>query len=162
MIYKEYVDAGFSGATDDRPAFQEMLRDARNGRFSGVAVTKLDRFMPDARLMLNAIETLDRDKIAFITIKEGVDTSDKSTGRVILTIFPAIAEWERDRIRERTQEGRYATAKKGGLLGGFAPFGYRYVSRSDSHLAHLEIDPSQAEVVRDIFSLVIGAGFLRI
>ena len=94
-----------------------MLRDAEAGHFQRVAVTKLDRFMRDARELLNSIEDLDRLGVAFVAIREGVDTSDKGTGRLILTILAAIAEWEKDLILERTTEGRLATARKGGLLG---------------------------------------------
>ena len=127
-VYRVYSDPGYSGSSEDRPDYQQMLRDAEAGLFQGVAVNKLDRFMRDARLLLNAIEVLDENGVAFIAVKEGVDTRERGAGRLILTILAAIAEWERDRIQERTTEGRIATARKGGLLGGFVPYGYKYVA----------------------------------
>lgn len=157
-VFKEYPDPGYSGSTPNRPGFQQMLKDAEAGHFQVVAVTKLDRFMRDAREMLNAIEYLDRLEVSFVAVEEGVDTSDKGTGRLILTILAGIAEWEKDRILERTTEGRLATARKGGLLGGFVPFGYNYIPRTDGSLANLEINERQAAIVADMYRWLIEEG----
>ncbi len=67
-VYEIYSDPGYSGSTPDRPGFQRMLRDAEAGFFQLVVVTKLDRFMRDAREMLNAIEELKRYGVAFVAI----------------------------------------------------------------------------------------------
>jgi site-specific DNA recombinase len=154
-VYGEYSDPGYSGSTPNRPGFQRMLRDAEAGHFQRVAVTKLDRFKRDARELLNSIEDLDRLGVAFVAIREGVDTSDKGTGRLILTILAAIAEWEKDLILERTTEGRLATARKGGLLGGFVAYGFEYVPRSDGSLAHYVINERKATVALNMFGWVV-------
>ena len=132
-----------------------MLKDAEAGHFRLVVVTKLDRFMRNVLEMLNAIEELARHGVAFVAINEGIDTRDTGTGRLVLTIFSAIAEWERDRILERSTEGILATARKGGLLGGFVPYGYNYVPRSDGSFAHLVINERQAAVIMDMFCWLI-------
>lgn len=154
-VYREYSDPGYSGSSEDRPGFQQMLRDAEAGHIQVAAVSKLDRFMRDARLMLNAIEALEQQGVAFVAVKEGVDTSDKGTGRLVLTILAAIAEWERDRILERTTEGRLATARKGGLLGGFVSYGYNYIPKADGCLAHYEINERPAAVVMDMYRWLV-------
>ena len=58
-VADEYVDGGFSGGTDDRPALKRLLIDADRRRFSIVAVCKLDRFFRNLRLLLNNLHGLE-------------------------------------------------------------------------------------------------------
>lgn len=52
-VIDEYIDGGYSGGTDDRPALKCLLLDARQSRFNIIAVCKLDRFFRNLRLLLN-------------------------------------------------------------------------------------------------------------
>src|SRR3990172_48869 len=52
-VFHEYVDAGQSGGTDDRPAFKLLMQDAREKRFDVIAVCKMDRFFRNVRLLLD-------------------------------------------------------------------------------------------------------------
>ena len=58
---------------------------------------------------------------------------------------------ERRAILRRTRTGRLATARKGGLLGGFVPYGYDYVPKTNCSSAHLVINEAQARVIREMY-----------
>jgi len=66
-----------------------------------------------------------------------------------------LAEYERSKILERTRRGRMHKARQGVLACGPAPYGYRHVPARDGVPAHLEIDPHEAEVVRQIFDWLV-------
>ena len=68
-VFDEYVDAGHSGGTDERPAFKRLIRDAREKRFDIIAVSKLDRFFRNLRLLLNYLHELERLGIRYPNIK---------------------------------------------------------------------------------------------
>ncbi len=110
----EYVDQGVSGAKRSRPALDRLMADARLRRFDVVVVWKLDRF---GRSMINLIDhlrDLDALGIRFVAPTQGIDTDQRSpTGRLILHILAALAEFERELIRERTRAG-VAEAKRRG------------------------------------------------
>jgi len=74
-IADEYIDGGYSGGTDDRPAFKRLLLDAERKRFNIVAVCKLDRFFRNLRLLLNYLYGLEQLGIKFVSTQEGLDTS---------------------------------------------------------------------------------------
>ena len=59
-VFDEYVDGGYSGGTDDRPALKRLLIDASQHRFNLVSVCKLDRFFRNIRLLLNYIHNLEQ------------------------------------------------------------------------------------------------------
>jgi DNA invertase Pin-like site-specific DNA recombinase len=80
-----------------------------------VIVTSLDRFGRDTIHILNSIRILDEKGIKFISIKENIDTSDR-IGKFLLHILAAVAEMERELIRERMQAG-YEVALKEGRVG---------------------------------------------
>ena len=52
-VAEEYIDGGYSGGTDERPALKRLLADASQRRFNIIAVCKLDRFFRNLRLLLN-------------------------------------------------------------------------------------------------------------
>lgn len=117
---KQLEDAGcttifqekFSGTKIERPEFQKLLGTLQPG--DTLIVTKIDRF---ARSTIDAIQTvkmlLDRN-IAVHILNMGL-MENTPTGRLIFTIFSAFAEFERDLIVERTQEGRVSARKRKGL-----------------------------------------------
>jgi site-specific DNA recombinase len=75
------------------------------------------------------------------------------------SIITFINSWksgeERRGILRRTRTGRLAIARKGGLLGGFTPYGYSYVAKTPHSLASLVIDDGQARIIRDIYRWLV-------
>ena len=103
-VVSEFVDAGVSGSKDTRPALDEMMAAARAGRVDLVAVWRFDRFARSTRHLLIACEELRCAGVGFLSLREQVDTSTPM-GRAMFTIISAIAELEKDILRERVIAG---------------------------------------------------------
>ena len=110
-IYREKV----SGATRQRPEFQRMLDQIRVGDV--IVVWKLDRLARSTRDLLETIETIQEAGAKFQSISEPWADTTTHAGKMIMTIFAGIAEFERDLIRERTGAGREAAKKRGVQFG---------------------------------------------
>ena len=112
----EYVDAGISGAREQRPALDRLLADCRKRRVDAVVVYRYDRFARSLRQLVNALEEFRVLGVDFISLHEGVDTSTPN-GRLIFGIFASIAEFERELIRDRVRSGIAAAKARGKRLG---------------------------------------------
>lgn len=106
-----------SGATTARPQLDDLLGDLRDG--DTLVVWRLDRLGRSLRHLLETVEALEARGIGFRSLTESIDTTT-SGGRLIFAIFGAIAEFERNLIRERTQIGLTA-ARARGRTGGRPP-----------------------------------------
>ena len=100
-VEKIYIEK-ISGATKDRPKLNEMLDFVREDDV--VIVESISRFARNTKDLLELVELLDNKKVQFISKKETIDTSTPA-GKFMLTIFGAVAELERDYIKERQREG---------------------------------------------------------
>ncbi|MGG3654742.1 recombinase family protein [Bacillus pseudomycoides] len=93
----------FTGTKFDRPKFQELISVLENG--DTLVVTKLDRFARSAENAIQTIKMLFEKGVKVHVINMGV-VEDTPTGRLMFNIMSAFAEFERDMIVERTQEGK--------------------------------------------------------
>ena len=82
-----------------------------------------------------------------------VDDSPES--KMLLGMQGLFAEYERAKIMERTRRGKLHRAREGALVGGHAPYGYRWVKKSENGRARLDIDEYQAAVVRRMYRLLL-------
>ena len=149
-IYNIYTDAGYSGATTDRPALKKLLRDIKKGKINKVLVYKLDRLSRSQKdtLMLIEDEFL-ANGVDFVSMSENFDTST-AFGRAMVGILAVFAQLEREQIRERMAMGREARAKKGKFHGSnMIPIGYDYVD------GKLVVNEYEAMQVRKIFDMYI-------
>src|SRR5205807_564706 len=103
-----------SGATVERKGLEEAVAFLREG--DTLVVWRLDRLGRSLKHLIETISKLNNRKIGFKSITENIDTTT-SGGKLIFHIFGALAEFERDIIRERTQAGLQA-ARARGTLGG--------------------------------------------
>jgi DNA invertase Pin-like site-specific DNA recombinase len=116
----EYVDTGFSGSMRHRPALDRLLADARLKKFGTVLVWKMDRFGRSLQHLIENVQLLDFLGIRFIAPSQSIDTDGKSpTGKFLMHIFAAFAEFERDLIIERVKAGvaEYKRAFSAGEIG---------------------------------------------
>lgn len=110
-IYFEKI----TGTKNDRPEFQKLIREIKTG--DTLVVTKLDRFARSTQDALNTIKLLFEKGVKINVLNLGV-IENTSTGRLIFTIFSAFADFERDLIVERTQEGKEIAKQRPGFREG--------------------------------------------
>jgi DNA invertase Pin-like site-specific DNA recombinase len=112
----EYVDRGVSGAKDRRPALDQMLADAKRRKFDVVVCWRLDRLGRNLKHLISLLDELQALGVAFVSLAEGIDATTPA-GKLQMHILGAIAEFERDRIRERVRAGLARARAQGQRLG---------------------------------------------
>src|SRR5436853_3280926 len=115
-IVQEYADEGISGSKDSRPALDKLMKDARARKFDVVIVARFDRFARSVSHLLRALEEFNHLGIDFVSLSESIDTSTP-VGRMIFTVLGAVAELERNLIKERVHMGISRARKQGKRLG---------------------------------------------
>jgi DNA invertase Pin-like site-specific DNA recombinase len=110
-----YIDHK-SGKDDNRPDFQRMLNDARAHKFDVILVTKLDRVMRSVKNLLKVLEDLERWKVSLECVDQPIETGS-AMGKMMITILGAVAEFERELIRERVTDGIARAKSEGKQLG---------------------------------------------
>jgi putative DNA-invertase from lambdoid prophage Rac len=112
----EYVDRGVSGAKNRRPALDQLLADARRRRFDVLVCWRLDRLGRNLKHLITLLEELQALGVAFVSLAEGIDATTPA-GKLQMHILGAIAEFERERIRERVLAGLQRARTQGTRLG---------------------------------------------
>lgn len=112
----EFVDRGVSGAKDRRPALDALLQDARRRRCDVVVCWRLDRLGRNLKHLVTLLEELQALGVAFVSLAEGIDATTPA-GKLQMHILAAIAEFERERIRERVLAGLQRARAQGRVLG---------------------------------------------
>jgi DNA invertase Pin-like site-specific DNA recombinase len=115
-IADEYVDHGHSGSKDRRPQLDRLMKDARARKLDAVIVARFDRFARSVRHLIMALEEFNGLGVDFISLNESIDTST-AMGKMVFTILGAVAELERNIIRERVTIGLHRARKEGKTLG---------------------------------------------
>lgn len=115
-VAAEYVDHGVSGTKANRPELDRMMASARAKEVDAVMVWRFDRFGRSVIHLVEAMNELNALGIAFVSLNEAVDTTT-SGGKLVFTIFSAMAEFERDVIVERVNAG-LRSARARGVVGG--------------------------------------------
>lgn len=116
QIVEEFIDRGYSGAKDRRPALDRLMRASWAGAFHAVLVWRFDRFARSVKHLVAAMETFRTLRVEFISLQEQFDTSTP-IGQAMFTIIGAMAQLERDIIRERVKAGLERARVRGIRLG---------------------------------------------
>jgi site-specific DNA recombinase len=144
QIFKVYSGAGYSGATLERPALQQLLSDMKEGKIDIVLVYKIDRLTRSPKDFYQLIEFFEQSKIDFISITERFDTSTPA-GRLLRNIMLTFSQFERELTSERTKDKMLERAKKGMANGGLTPYGY--MRQNKKLIPH----PKEMEEIKSIF-----------
>jgi site-specific DNA recombinase len=150
-----YDDGGYSGATMDRPALQQLLADVKAGRVDTIVVYKIDRLTRSLADFAKIVEILDAKGASFVSVTQQFNTTT-SMGRLTLNVLLSFAQFEREVIGERIRDKIAASKKKGMWMGGVPPLGYQAEDRK------LVIVDSEAEIVRFIFRRYAELGSVRL
>ena len=114
-IVQEYTDR-ISGAKARRPGLDQMMADARRGRFDVVLVWASDRIARSVKHFLEVLDELNRIGVEYVRFREQIDTGGP-LGRAIVVIIGAVAELERNLIIERVRAGMRRARLEGQRIG---------------------------------------------
>jgi len=103
-VTAEYVDHGVSGSKDTRPQLNKLMAAAHRREFDAVVVWKIDRFGRSLKHLVTALADLSALNVAFVSLRDNLDLSTPS-GRLQFHIIAAMAEFERELIKERVRSG---------------------------------------------------------
>src|SRR6267142_4353440 len=145
-----FQDEGYSGAVLVRPGL-EALRDlAAEGQIAAALIYSPDRLSRKYAYQVLLSEELSRCGVELIFLKSPTGTTPED--QLLVQFQGMIAEYERAQIAERSRRGKRHKAKTGcvNVLSG-APYGYRYVKKSETTDACYLVDQVQAAVVREVF-----------
>lgn len=148
IVAAEFIDAGISGQTMDRPGLQAMLAAAEQGSFDILMVHELSRLSRSVFDTFAIFEELGRHQIGFVSVKEPQFDLTTPTGRFTLTLLAAINQYYIDILRMHTKKAKRQRAREGLYNASISPYGYR---RSEEPRQPPEIDEAEAKVVRATF-----------
>ena len=148
-IYKVYREEGVSAKNMERPKFQEMMQDMKDGKINKIIVYKLDRLTRSIQDLESICSMLEEYNCELESVVEEINTGN-ANGKFFIRMLTILAQLEIERTSERTKFGLVGAAKKG-HLSGRPPLGYKKVDNNKS----LFVDELQADVVKRIFSLYL-------
>ncbi len=142
-----YEDAGVSGATLDRPAFNQMVQDASSGMFDLIITYKMDRISRSLKNLLVLVEdTLSQIDISIKSVTESFMDTSTPEGMAMFQVLGTFSELERKQITRKLSDARAKKSDNGGYAGGYLPYGY------DSVKGKLVVNEEEADIVREIYS----------
>jgi site-specific DNA recombinase len=153
-----FEDEGFSGATLRRRGLERLRDLAAEGRFEVMLCHAPDRLARRYAYQVLLLEELQRAGVEVIFAKEP-ERSGTPEDELMRQFQGMIAEYERAQIAERCRRGKLHRARAGAVsVLARAPYGYRYVKKSEHADAVYEIDEAQAPIVREVFRRYIEDG----
>ena len=152
-----FQDEGYSGTTLIRPGLERLRDLAAEGQIEHVLIYAPDRLSRKYAYQVLLVEEFAKHAVAVVFIKSPPATTAEE--QLLLQFQGMIAEYERAQIAERTRRGKRHRAKAGSInvLSG-APYGFRYVKKSETCGSSYEVIEHEAETVRKIFELYTGTG----
>lgn len=151
----EVVDARsdefFSGKDTNRPAFQTILEDLKNGdgNWDTLIVYKLSRMTRSLRDGAEIFEKLFQQGRGFVSATENLDFSSPA-GRAMLGMMQVFNQFEREQSAENTRNKMLSIAARGEWPSGNPPFGYKRGKKKDNKLY---VDERNSAIVKDIFEM---------
>lgn len=146
VIINEYCDKAISGKTDNRAAFQKMIKDAKNGKFNYVLVYKLDRFARNRYDSAMYKNMLKKHNIKVISIMENI--SDSPEGIILESVLEGMAEYYSANLSQNIKRGMMENVLACKYNGHGLCLGYRITPEQ-----YYEIEPIGAKIVTEIFKM---------
>lgn len=146
-LVKVYEDAGISGATIDRPAFNRLLLDADDGIFDLILTYKIDRVSRSLKNLLILVEdTLNPMGVGLKSVTESFIDTSTPEGMAMFQVLGTFSELERKQITRKLRQARDMKFDSGGYAGGHLPYGY------DTVKGELVVNEEESRVVEWIFA----------
>jgi len=160
VIVKEYIEPGASATDDKRPVFQDMVNDAtmKAAPFQAIIVHSLSRFFRDLVMGAMYQKKLLKAGVSLVSITQ--QTSSDPSGDMQRHIFMLFDEYQSKEIAKHVLRGMQENARQGYFNGSKPPYGYKTVDAGQTGIRgrfkkKLEINPAEAEIVREIFTLYV-------
>ena len=151
-IVAEYVDEGWSGDVLARPELDKLRQDASSNAWEAVLTYDPDRLARRYSYQALVTEELEEKGIELLYIT--VDTPKNSEDKIFHGMRGLFAEYERAKIAERFRLGKMRKLSEGHVLLSEPPYGYNYIPKSDGQHGYLEVNPTEAVVVKRIFTWI--------
>ena len=143
-VVKHYIDRAISAKTDNRPQFQQMIKDSERGIFDIIIVWKLDRFARNRYDSARYKTQLKRNGVKLISATEVISAGPE--GIILESVLEGYAEYYSADLSEKVVRGMTENALKGIYNGGTIPFGYMI-----DETRHYQPDPLLAPYVEQTF-----------
>ena len=143
-VLRHYIDRAYSAKTDNRPEFQNMIKDSAKHLFDMVIVWKLDRFSRNRYDSARYKALLKRNGVKVVSATEVI--SEGAEGIILESVLEGYAEYYSADLAEKVSRGMTENALKGKFNGGNKPIGYVIDDEQ-----HFQIDPLTAPFVREAF-----------
>lgn len=151
-----YTDEGISGTKTNRPEFNRMIEDAKNGKIDLIITKSISRFARNTTVLLETIRELKNFNINVFFEEQNI-YSLSSEGELMITLMASLAQEEAHSMSENVRWRVKKDMEKGILYGGIGCYGYKLVGRN------LVVEPEQAKLVKRIFKMYLdGNGDTKI
>ena len=153
-----FQDEGYSGTTLVRPGLEQARDLAAEGQIENILIHSPDRLSRKYAYQVLLVEEFARHGVEIVFVKSPQVRTPED--QLLLQFQGMIAEYERAQIAERTRRGKRHRAKSGciNVLSG-APYGYRYIKKTETSDAYYELIAHEADTVRHLFELYTNNGF---
>ena len=145
IIIKEYIDRALSAKTDNRPSFQQMIKDSSLKKFDCIIVWKIDRFARNRADTYKYKTILKNNGVKVISATEHI--SDTAEGIILESMLEGMAEYYSADLSQKVKRGMTENLLKGYFNGGTIPYGYAVKEK------RLIINDEEAKIIHRIFDL---------
>ena len=143
IILKTYIDRAMTGTNDNRPDFQQMIKDSASKEWQNIIVYKLDRFSRNKYETAKYKKILKDNGIKLISAMENIP--DTPEGIILESLLEGMAEYYSAELSQKVKRGMNETRLKGNFTGGTIIYGYNVENHK------VVINEEQAEVIRFIY-----------
>ena len=151
-----FVDDGWSGSNLERPELDRMRDQATKKQFEALYIWDRDRI--SRSFVQQAIILLELEKLNIRVVDLHTSEPKNSEDKIMLGFKGLFAEYEREKIKERTRRGKIFKAKSGFIVHGPGPYGYKYILKTINKQGYYVIDSYESSVVKQIFTWVADEG----
>jgi site-specific DNA recombinase len=148
-VFDTYIDDGYSAGSTNRPAYQRMIRDLKDGKITLILITDLSRLSRNIADFCDLYKEFGKYKANFLSIKEQFDTSTP-IGEMMVFNMVNLAQFERKQTSERISMNFHSRAMRGLVNGGNPLLGY---DRDPDNAGKRIINEPEASLVKQIFEL---------